>query len=75
MTWDATNLNLTVTMDMTAGEFKFRANDAWDINYGKSDKDGIIGGNNDNIAIDEAGNYTIVLDLSHAVYTYSITKN
>ena len=75
MTWDAVNLNLTVTMDMTVGEFKFRANDAWDINYGKSDKDGIIGGNNDNIPINEAGNYTIVLDLSHAVYTYSITKN
>jgi len=75
MTWDPINLNLTATLDMVVGEFKFRANDAWDINYGKSDKDGIIGGNNDNIPITEDGNYTIVLDLSQAIYTYSITKN
>jgi hypothetical protein len=75
MTFDKDNLNLTVTMDLVVGEIKFRANDSWDLSYGKSDKDGIIGGNNDNIPIDADGNYTIVLDLSQAVYTYSIIKN
>ena len=75
MTFDKTNLNLTITLDLVAGELKFRANDDWTLNYGKSDKDGIIGGNNDNIPVAEDGNYTVVLDLSQAIYTYSITKN
>ncbi len=75
MTFDKENLYLSVTMDLVVGEMKFRANDSWDLAYGKSDKNGIIGGNNDNIPITEAGNYTIILDLSQAVYTYTITKN
>ncbi len=75
MTFDKENLYLTVTMDLIAGEIKFRANDDWALSYGKSDKDGIIGGNNNDIPIAEGGNYTIILDLSQAVYTYSIIKN
>ena len=74
MSFDMDNLNLTVTVDLIVGEIKFRANDAWDLSYGMS-KPGIIGGTNDNIPIESAGNYTIVLDLSKAVYTYTITKN
>jgi len=75
MTFDKENLYLTVTLDLTAGEIKFRANDSWDLNYGKAEKDGIIAEGGANIPIPEAGNYTIILDLSQAVYTYSIIKN
>ena len=75
MTFDKENLYLSVTLDLTAGEIKFRANDSWDLNYGKAEKDGIIAEGGANIPIAEAGNYTIILDLSQAVYTYSIIKN
>lgn len=60
MTWDATNKVFTVTLDLTAATFKFRANDAWAINLGGElnalTQDGA------NIAVTEAGNYTITLN-------------
>ncbi|WP_010136926.1 SusE domain-containing protein [Ochrovirga pacifica] len=66
-----------LTTDLVAGELKFRANDGWDWNYGDEDADGILDFNaGTNIAIAEAGNYTIVLDLTTPrSYTYTITKN
>ena len=60
MTWDDQNNVFTITLDMTAGEFKFRANDTWDVNYG-GDLDALTAGGS-NIAIAEAGNYTITFD-------------
>ncbi len=60
MTWDAVNEVFTVTLPMTAGEWKFRANNAWTINFGGSltalTQDG------GNFAITTAGNYTITLN-------------
>ncbi|HEY3370099.1 MAG TPA: SusE domain-containing protein [Prolixibacteraceae bacterium] len=60
MTWDATNKVLTVTLDLTAGEYKFRANDDWAINLG-GDLTALTQ-NGGNIAVAAAGNYTITLD-------------
>lgn len=60
MTWDATNNVFTITVDLTANQFKFRANDGWDVNLGGS-LDGLTTGG-DNIAVPEDGNYTITLD-------------
>lgn len=60
MTWDATNGVFTVTLDLTAASFKFRANDGWDVNYGGNLTALTPGG--DNIAVAEAGNYTITFD-------------
>ena len=60
MTWDSDNGVFTVTLDLVAGSFKFRANDGWDVNYG-----GNLGGLNaggDNIPVAEAGSYTITFD-------------
>ena len=34
MTWDAVNGRFTVTLNLTAAAFKFRANDGWDYNLG-----------------------------------------
>lgn len=60
MTWDADNGVFTVTLELTAASFKFRANDGWDVNYG-GDLNALTPGG-DNISISEAGNYTITFD-------------
>lgn len=71
MTWDATNGVFTVTLDLTVGTFKFRANDGWDVNYG-GDINGLTPGG-DNIAVADAGNYTITFDPWGL--TATVTKN
>ncbi len=67
---------LKVTLDLTAGEIKFRANDDWALNLGDNDADGSLEEGGANIAVADPGNYTVVLDLSNAPsYTYTVTKN
>ena len=66
----------SITRDMPAGEFKFRANDDWGINLGDNNADfkPEYDGSNLNIAV--AGNYTISLDLSvGGNYAYTLKKN
>jgi hypothetical protein len=59
-----------ITTDLVAGECKFRANDAWTLNYGiTDDDDGTLESSGDNITISEDGNYTITLDTENLVYT------
>ncbi len=36
MSWDAVNGVFKVTLDLTAGDIKFRANDGWGYNLGGS---------------------------------------
>jgi hypothetical protein len=60
LTWDATNKVFKVTLNLTAAKFKFRANDAWDINLG-GDINALTQGGSD-IPVATAGNYTITLD-------------
>lgn len=71
MTWDAVNGRFTVTLNLTAAAFKFRANDGWDYNLGGSLTALTAGG--DNIAVTSAGNYTITLNPWTKVAT--LTKN
>jgi len=73
MTWDATNKVLTITLNLTAGTFKFRANDDWGVNLGGNIA--ALTQNGDNIAVAVAGNYTIKLDVSKPVYSCTVTKN
>ena len=73
MTWDPVKKVLTITLNLTTGSFKFRANDDWAVNMGGSLTALSQGG--DNIAVAAAGNYTITLDVSKAVYTSTVTKN
>ncbi len=72
MTWDATDQCMTVTVDLTAAQFKFRANSDWNINLGGDIKDLTVGGAN--ISITTAGNYTIKLYLGGTPHC-TITKN
>ena len=76
MVYDAASGTWSVTLDLTADEIKFRANDGWDWNYGDTGADGSIENGGDNIAVPAAGNYTVVLDLSNPrEYTYTLTLN
>jgi hypothetical protein len=74
MTYDAANHVWVInSVALTANSLKFRANGQWDINLGGNLKGLSYGG--DNISIGSAGNYKVVLDLSHPLaYTATITK-
>jgi hypothetical protein len=54
---------------------KFRANDDWAVNYGDGEEAGQLVRDGGNIAVEEDGNYTIVLDLNGDTFTYTVTKN
>ncbi|WP_340112026.1 SusF/SusE family outer membrane protein [Maribellus mangrovi] len=60
MTWDEENKVFTVTLDLTAASFKFRANNGWTVNLG-GDLDNLVQ-DGENISVAEAGNYTITFD-------------
>ncbi len=75
MSYDAARDVLTITLDLVAGEIKFRANDAWDLNFGDNGGNGSLEYDGENILIPEDGNYTIDLILNQPRYTYTITKN
>ncbi|MFT5999208.1 MAG: hypothetical protein ACI81P_001665 [Neolewinella sp.] len=71
----ATGLH-SLTLDLIGGEFiKFRANDAWDLNMGDVGGDLTLEYNGEDIAVAESGSYTVVLDLTKAIYSYSLTMN
>ncbi len=87
MTYDEATQTWKVTAEMkTAGSFKFRANNAWALDFG------IDGGTKElkyadnpflgytdglwNLSVPEDGNYTITLDLHNpGNYTYILKKN
>lgn len=86
LTYDLTKQVWTVTADMVStGSFKFRANNAWNIDFGIDAKgnlayaDSPVYGFNaavNNIIVPVTGNYTITLDLHNpSNYTYKLQKN
>ena len=75
MTYDPGTNKWSITLDLVAGDIKFRANDAWDINLGDTGANKKMEYGGDNIAVAVAGNYTIELNLGAAIYTYKVTKN
>ncbi len=74
MTYDTVNGAWTAILELNAGAIKFRANDAWDLNYGDNGGDGILEEGGANIPIPEAGKYKITLKLGTPDYTYSVEK-
>ena len=75
MTYDPANQIWTVTINLTAAELKFRANDAWSINFGDDDADGSLEFGSDNIVVATGGESVVTLNLSRARgYTYSISN-
>lgn len=87
MTYDAVNQVWKVTCEMkTAGSFKFRANNAWSIDFGLDHDSGKIAYADNpffgyreglwNLSVPSDGNYTITLDLHISQhYTYTLQKN
>ena len=71
MIWDAANKVFKVTLNLTVGAFKFRANDDWPINMGGTLNALVQDGGN--IAISAAGNYTITFD--PIALKATVTKN
>lgn len=76
MTYNKVTKLWTVTATLSQAEMKFRANDAWDINFGDDGANGSLEYGGANIKVPSAGTYTITLDLSSPRnYKYMLTKN
>ncbi|HVW97990.1 MAG TPA: SusE domain-containing protein [Mucilaginibacter sp.] len=82
MSYDVASNKWSVKLDLVAGALKFRANDAWDINYGPADTNALSGklifNDPGAITITDAGNYTVTVDMSQSSskgYNYTIVKN
>src|SRR5690606_38179533 len=71
MTWNAEKEAMEISIDLTAGQFKFRANDDWAVNLGDNLGDGILSYDGENIDIG-GGSYLIRLYLDKPDYTYEI---
>lgn len=72
--YDLVTKKYSTTMNMVVGEFKFRLDDAWTMNYGSKTSNGILDQVDDNnIKVTADGNYTIVVDFT--AKTYTIKKN
>ena len=74
MTYDTTDNAWVLTVQLNAGKIKFRANDAWDLNYGDTGADGLLEEGGSDIELPGPGNYTIKLYLGSPDYTYSIER-
>ena len=86
MSYDASNQVWKVTANMIqAGSFKFRANNAWSIDFGIDNAGNLQYADNpffpynpnlNNLSVSADGNYTITLDLHvPGKYTYKLVKN
>lgn len=64
LTYNAADATWTVTTDLIAGKFKFRANNDWAINLG-GDIDNLTQNGSD-IVVEEAGNYTITVYMTRS---------
>ena len=66
----------TADVDFDAGEWKFRANETWeDIDYGDNAGDNEVDEGGDNMVIEQAGNYTVTLNLHEPPFSYEVTQN
>ncbi len=86
MTYDPAAQVWKVTADMvSSGSFKFRANNAWVIDFGVDNTGKLVYADNpffgytanlNNLSVPVSGNYTITLDLHNPQnYTYELRKN
>ncbi len=72
LTYDPELGALTITTPLVADEFKFRANDAWDFDFGDNGADGILEPGGQNLSINRAGTFKVILYLNRPDFTYSI---
>ncbi len=76
MSYDCDLRAYTLTRALKAGDFKFRSNKAWVVEYGGGARDASgsapLVAKGSNISVPAAGTYTIILDLNKM--TYTLTK-
>lgn len=72
MTYDAAEEAWSITTFLQPGAIKFRANDAWDINFGDDAADAFLEFEGGDINIATAGTYKIQLYIDKPDYTYSV---
>ncbi|MEI6059989.1 MAG: SusE domain-containing protein [Bacteroidota bacterium] len=79
MDYDSKSGTWYITTDLIVGEIKFRFNDGWAWNLGWNDAKDALTHNGANIAVTEAGNYTITLTITKfdapEAGTFTIVKN
>lgn len=82
MTYEAERKVWEVSLDLTNGALKFRANNEWTINYGpaeSNEKEGTLKLDDPGaISIAETGNYTVTIDMSKTKspdFIYTVKKN
>jgi hypothetical protein len=75
MTYDPVEKVWALDITLATGYIKFRANDAWDLNYGDNEGDGILEEGGSDIEVTASGNYTVVLNLGEAPYSYELIQN
>ena len=75
MTYSMSSKHWMVSVDLTPGEVKFRANHSWDLYYGDDNADGLLDAGGSPIQVNDAGLYTITLDFSKPLYRYSLAKH
>ncbi|WP_310557288.1 SusE domain-containing protein [Flavobacterium sp.] len=75
LTYNATSKKWTGVVVMTAGPYKFRANNAWALNLGADNNgDSSMDFGGPDLSVGAAGTYNVILDLSNPrAYTYSVT--
>jgi starch-binding outer membrane protein SusE/F len=72
LTYNFTSKKWEGIVVLTAGEFKFRANNAWTLNFGGDPAQMSYDGSN--LSVDAGGTYLVALDLSNPrVYSYTLT--
>jgi len=77
LTYDDATKTWSITLDLLGGKaIKFRANDAWDLNFGDDGANTTLEYNGANISVPTDGNYTVTLNLSTpGAYSYKLVKN
>lgn len=74
--YDATTNAWSATLPLKKGDMKFRANKAWDLNYGDTEANGSLEAGGQDIKIETDGTYVVSLLLGKAGnYTYTLKKN
>lgn len=77
LVYDCVTRTYKVTRMLNAGEFKFRKNNDWNVNYGSTAVRNASGtapidtNNDNNIRVPSTGMYTVTLNLSSQTYTLS----
>jgi len=75
MTYEVENMVWTITTPLSEGEIKFRANDDWDINFGVANAgDSVLVRDGNNIQINEAGNYKVIMKLGEPPFTFRLQE-